>query len=355
MKPQVNRMVFALVLAALGVLGAAVRAQTANPFENGWTLDSATSELRFMSVKKGNVVESNRFTTLSGVISEQGLAQIRVLLDSVDTGIDLRNVRMRFLLFETFLHPEATITTQLDASRLADLGQVRRKVIDLDFAISLHGMTVNRSAEVAVTLLNTDRVVVSTTSPIAITLPEFDLDNGRQKLEGAAGVSITPVGIVSFDFVFDRAGPGAASDVATPAAPDRPEDTAAPAGAELDRSACIDRLERLSRSGKVFFSPASDRLDDRSHPLLDKVFDLLGRCPGLAIEIAGHTDADGAAQWNRTLSQKRAAAVAAYLGDKGIDPGRMQVVGHGETRPLVPNTSAQNKARNRRIEFSAID
>lgn len=356
MKSHLFRIFFGFAVMVLALGQPVARAQDPDPFENGWTLDPGASELRFMSVKKGTVAETSAFATLSGLITDQGLAQIRILLDSVDTKIDLRNVRMRFLFFETFLHPEATVTAQLDPTKLADLHSARRKVIDLDFVVALHGITVNRTTQVAVTLIDNDRVVVSTTAPIALTLPEFDLDSGRQKLEEAAGVTIMPVGIVSFDFVFNRASPGT-----PPAAPETVAAVATPGAAaletkgDMDREACIGRFEILSRTGSIYFPPASARLDDKSRPLLDNLFDIVNRCPGLVVEVSGHTDADGGPGANQRLSERRAASVAAYLSAKGIPADRMQVVGHGETRPLLPNTSADNKARNRRIEFAVVN
>ncbi len=70
-------------------------------FNGGWTLNSEMSNLSFQSVKKQTVVESSGFATFNGTIDEAGKAEVTVLLDSVDTKIDLRNVRMRFLFFET--------------------------------------------------------------------------------------------------------------------------------------------------------------------------------------------------------------------------------------------------------------
>ena len=97
-----------------------------NPFAPGWTLQSDASTIRFQSVKKQTKVESSTFATFDGEVDENGLATIRVLLDSVDTKIDLRNVRMRFLFFETFQHPVATINVQMTPDLLADLENVRR-------------------------------------------------------------------------------------------------------------------------------------------------------------------------------------------------------------------------------------
>jgi len=158
-------------------------AQSDDPFEYGWNLDGDASELRFLSVKKSKVAETSSFATLSGRITEDGQAQVRVLLDSVDTKVDLRNVRMRFLFFETFRYPEAVITTQLSADQLTDLHITRRKEIELPYTLTLRGLTLERTADVAVTLIDNDRVVVSSITPIAYTLEELNLEEGRAKLE----------------------------------------------------------------------------------------------------------------------------------------------------------------------------
>ncbi len=341
---------FSILLAA-----AAARAQTVDPFEHGWVLDSEASELRFMSIKKGNIAETNKFATISGLITQDGKAQIRVLMDSVDTKVDLRNVRMRFLFFETFLHPEATITVQLDPDLLRDLHVSRRKMVDVEYTVSLHGVSVTRNAEVAVTLISNDRVTVSTTTPIAVTLAEHNLEEGRTKLQEAANVDIAPLGVVSFDFVFDRSSPGTPPDTAVLTKAVAPGSAALETKGNLDREACVGRFEILSRTGNIYFAAGSARLDGKSIPLLDNLYDIVNRCPDLNIEIGGHTDSDGSNAANQRLSERRAASVASYLQSKGIPAPRMIVVGYGESRPLVSNSTAQNKARNRRIEFSVIN
>ena len=342
-----------LAICAALIIGGQVLAQSADPFENGWSLDADLSELRFMSIKKGNVAEINRFATISGVINTEGTAQVRVLLDSVDTGVDLRNVRMRFLFFETFLHPEATITAKLDPTVLTDLHATRRKVIDMPYTLSLHGVSVEKTTEVAVTLISNDRVTVSALRPIPIKLTDFQLEDGRQKLQEAANVDIVPLGVVSFVFIFDRASPGTppAFENDTPAATQVALETTG----TLDREACVGRFEILSRTGNIYFAAGSARLDTKSVPLLDNLFDVVNRCPELNIEIGGHTDSDGSNAANRRLSERRAASVLDYLVAKGVGSDRMQAVGYGEAQPIVANSNATNKARNRRIEFSVLN
>ena len=350
-----NCVAFAFLCLSVSLLPPAAMAQSADPFENGWTLNADDSRLRYMSVKKGNLAETNSFVTLSGLITESGKAQIRVLLDSVDTKVDLRNVRMRFLFFETFLHPEATITAQLDPTVLTDLHNTRRKLIDLDFTLSLHGVTVEKTAEVAIALINNDRVTVSATTPIALNLTDFNLEGGREKLQEAANVTIVPLGIVSFDFVFDRSSPGTPPEMALVTQQVTPGAAALESKGNLDREACVGRFEILPRPGNIYFAAGSARLADKSKPLLDNLYDIVNRCPDLAIEIGGHTDSDGSTASNQRLSEKRAGSVGQYLQAKGIAADRMKIVGYGEAQPLHPNTSGANKAKNRRIAFSVLN
>ncbi len=344
----------AMALATVLALAVPAAAQDVSPFENGWVLDPDASELRFMSIKKGSVVESSRFATLSGMIDESGQARIKVLMDSIDTKIDLRNVRMRFLFFETFQYPESTITAQISAADLADLPQVRQKFIALPYTLTVHGVTVGREDRVRVTLLSNDRVSVSSVEPIALPVSAFNLEEGRQKLMEAANVDILPFGTMSFDFVFNRARPGTPPPAETAQAV-RPGSAALETAGNFDRDACIGRFEVLSRTGNIYFRSGSAHLQQKSMPLLRNLLDIVQRCPGMRIQVAGHTDSDGSQQANQRLSEARARAVARFLIDSGVEASRIETVGYGETRPAFPNDSARHKLWNRRIEFLVLN
>ncbi|KIC15854.1 OmpA family protein [Leisingera sp. ANG-Vp] len=345
---------FRLTLSLLTVFLLFTRpALAAGPFEHGWHLNAESSAIRFISIKKGSIAESSRFAAFSGSISELGEARVQIALDSVDTSIDLRNVRMRFLFFETFTYPEAVITARIDPAQLADLAAVQRKQIELPVTLSLHGVSAEVTAPVAVTLLNKDRVAVATVQPIILKLEDFALNPGREKLEEAAGVTITPVGLVSLDLMFDRTAPGStpvpAGTVTAGAA------TALESDGDFSREACTGRFEILSRSRSVNFAPSTARLNAGSRDFLESLSDIIRRCPGMVVEVGGHTDSQGKAAWNMQLSEKRAAAVNSYLQSKGIPSERLVAVGYGETTPLVPNDTVQNRAKNRRIEFKVLN
>jgi OOP family OmpA-OmpF porin len=330
----------------------AVHAQ-GNPLAPGWSLQNDGSTLRFQSTKKQTVVESHTFATFAGKIEPSGAVTIKVLLDSVNTNVDLRNVRMRFLFFETFTYPEATITAEIDPAVLSDLATKRRITIQQPISLDLHGVKKDYTADIVVTLISDDMVSVASAVPLSIPLANHNLTEGLTKLEEAAKVDVVPAPTVTFDFLFTRDGGAPAATTAAAPAP-APKSAALETQGNFDTEACLGRFEILSRTGNIFFATASARLDDNSDRLLDQLYDIISRCPGMVIEIGGHTDSDGSDATNDALSLRRAQAVEVYLERKGVPAARMQVKGYGETQPFVPNTSAENKARNRRIEFKVV-
>lgn len=325
-----------------------------NMFEPGWKLESEASALNFQSIKNMTKVETSGFAGFEGEIDPTGKATVTILLESVDTKIDLRNVRMRFLFFETFLHPEATITTQLTPEMLNDLEEKRRLSVSLPFNLNLHGISKDLQADVLVTLIDNNMVSVASKTPISIATSEFDLDGGVEKLEEAAGVDIVPSATVTFDFLFRRNAATAKAQTASAEQPE-PQASAALEAAVFDAEACKGRFEILSRTGNIHFASGSARLQDESAPLLDTLVDVIKRCPGMVVEVGGHTDSVGGAAANQRLSERRAQSVARYIQGAGVEDARVQSVGYGETEPAFPNDTAKNRQKNRRIEFKVID
>ncbi len=106
---------------------------------------------------------------------------------------------------------------------------------------------------------------------------------------------------------------------------------------------------------QVRFAKSSIEIDEDARPTLDELATLAERCPGSHIEIHGHTDASGSKQANLRLSERRAEVVAAYLVASGIDMRRLKIIAHGAAHPILPNTTPEFRARNRRIEFTIRD
>jgi OmpA-OmpF porin, OOP family len=88
-----------------------------------------------------------------------------------------------------------------------------------------------------------------------------------------------------------------------------------------------------------------------SYPVLDAVVDVLNKNPDIKIEVQGHTDNRGSAKYNKGLSDRRSGSVMKYLVSHGVTASRLTSHGYGFERPLVPNTSPQNMALNRRVQF----
>ncbi|MBI1173614.1 OmpA family protein [bacterium] len=339
-----------LLAALLLALAGPVLAED-SAFAGGWTLEPEGSSLGFLSVKNETKAEMNSIATFTGTISAAGDAEVHVALDSIDTHIDLRNVRMRFLFFETFKFPEAVITAHIDPALLADLPAKRRIKISLPVQLALHGVTKEITADVAVTLITPDMVSVASVGAIPISAADFGMLDNVTKLNEAANVKVVPVGSVTFDWIFARNG--------TTTAPLQTAVMGAASAKEtqgtLDPEACKVRFDTLSHAGNINFASGSARLDVAGSAVLDTLLDVANRCPSMKLEIGGHTDDVGPADQNLALSQRRAAAVAAYMAAKGIDGSRLTAKGYGKDNPLVPNDSEENRGRNRRIEFKVLN
>ena len=105
-------------------------------------------------------------------------------------------------------------------------------------------------------------------------------------------------------------------------------------------------------TGMINFKSASAEIEPDFTPSLDRLVEVARACAGSRIEISGHTDAEGAGERNKVLSERRAQAVAAHLVKAGIEEVRIRTHGLGEEKQLAPSDSEPNKAKNRRVEYS---
>lgn len=101
----------------------------------------------------------------------------------------------------------------------------------------------------------------------------------------------------------------------------------------------------------IEFDSGKATLTSSGETILNEMAAALQKVRGKKVEVIGHTDNVGPRDSNLALSQARAEAVRAYLSSKGIDQQMVLVSGQGPDRPVADNTSAEGRARNRRIEF----
>ncbi len=106
----------------------------------------------------------------------------------------------------------------------------------------------------------------------------------------------------------------------------------------------------------VYFETNKAVIKPESFALLDEVSTTIRTNPQLGrVEISGHTDSQGSDTANKDLSQRRAEAVLLYLAQHGVDGGRLQAIGYGETKPIDTNATPTGRAKNRRVEFNLVD
>jgi outer membrane protein OmpA-like peptidoglycan-associated protein len=108
-------------------------------------------------------------------------------------------------------------------------------------------------------------------------------------------------------------------------------------------------LRAGSQSINIPFEYASSRLDQAILPALESFAVRLRSCPSTKVIIEGHTDSDGRAAWNQSLSVHRAKAVLKHLVYAGVQPSQLSAIGFGQSRPYAPNVSTKNKRSNRRV------
>ena len=119
---------------------------------------------------------------------------------------------------------------------------------------------------------------------------------------------------------------------------------------EADR--CQELLRETAKGGTITFDRAKADLTADSTSTLYTLADIANECPAFHIEIEGHTDNEGTDERNQRLSDRRARAVVDFLVRAGVDAKRLSAVGYGSTRPIADNTTADGRAKNRRIDFT---
>ncbi len=101
----------------------------------------------------------------------------------------------------------------------------------------------------------------------------------------------------------------------------------------------------------ILFDQGKAEIKNESKPELDKLVAFLQANPQAEIELSGHTSAEGERVYNHSLSYRRVKACKDYIVSKGITEDRMIAVGLGSDRPMVPNDTESNRAKNRRVEM----
>ncbi|WP_440811087.1 YceI family protein [Pseudomonas syringae] len=175
-------------------------AAVASPAHANWYLDNESSRLSFTSTKDSDIAEVQRFLVLHGKVGNKGLAEVEIEMDSVSTGIPLRDERLREQVFQVRAFPSAQINAQLNMRPINDLAPGAQLELRLPLSVSLRGKTHSYNAELLVTRLDDRRFQVVTLEPLVVHAQDFDLVpdfTALRKTAGLSAVSLSvPVGAV---------------------------------------------------------------------------------------------------------------------------------------------------------------
>ena len=172
-----------------------------------WELVNDDSHLNFVSFKAVDFAEIHSFKEMSGSIDSNGKANLVINLDSLETLIPIRNERMRNLLFETQIFPNANFYLQVDLDKYLNLsiGDFRNK--EVKGRLLLKNKDIETRVKFKVTRLAKDIFVVSSTEPLILNIENLGLTEGVESLRVVAGLpSISKSVPVSFFIKFRNKG-----------------------------------------------------------------------------------------------------------------------------------------------------
>ena len=157
------------------------------PAYAGWQLDSEQSLLHFVSVKKQHIAEVHRITGLSGTLNNAGNAEISLPLTQLDSGIAIRDKRMKQWLFMN--QPSGRISARVPAEAL-NLAVGKSLRLTLPVTVDLIGKSATFEAEVQISRLRADYLQVVTVAPIIVRAESLGLGAGIDKLQQLAGLDM---------------------------------------------------------------------------------------------------------------------------------------------------------------------
>lgn len=168
-----------------------------------WALDATNSNLSYGTIKNGAIGETNTFKTVSGTIDENGHINIDIALSSVDTQLELRDERMRDIVFKVADFATAKLTGDMNLEAHADQEIGSSRVIEATIGLELVGQNVEHDVMLVVTRLAENKVMVTPHGVMFIDAEDYELLDAIETLRGLAGLdTIASVVPMSFHLTF---------------------------------------------------------------------------------------------------------------------------------------------------------
>lgn len=168
-----------------------------------WKLDNGASSIHFVSIKKSKIAEIHHFGVMDGILKKNGEATVNINLSSIQTKIPIRDDRMKSMLFEVDLFPQATVTTQVNIKQANNMKPGDSALQSQKLTLSLHGQQKMMDSTFLVTRLSDGRLMVSTIEPLIVNADDFTLGKGVEALREVAKLpSISTAVPVTVNLIF---------------------------------------------------------------------------------------------------------------------------------------------------------
>ncbi len=153
-----------------------------------WQINNNESQVNFISTKKINIAEVHQFDKIAGNLSENGAFTVNIDLASVDTGVEIRDSRMKEYLFKVADFPKATVSAHLPPEEIEKLSVGQTKPLSVVGTFELHGQKQELTFDVLATKVTSDELLVVSAHPIILNVDNYKLANGVEKLRELAGL-----------------------------------------------------------------------------------------------------------------------------------------------------------------------
>ena len=171
---------------------AAVEAvQTVPQTPADWAASDAGISFLSSKINKqlNSVTEQSRFTASRAVLDKDGNFKMTVDLGSVDTGIGIRDQRLKDWVFETAKFAQADISGQVDAEAVGKLAVGESVHLKQPLTLDIHGKQIQLEADLSAQRVSADKIMVSTLSPVLLDVKALDMSGGVAKLVEVMGLS----------------------------------------------------------------------------------------------------------------------------------------------------------------------
>ncbi|KPN74834.1 MULTISPECIES: YceI family protein [Neisseria] len=172
-----------------------------------WEVSDAGISFLSSKINKqlGSITEQSRFTASQAVLDKDGQFKMEIDLSSVNTGIEIRDQRLKDWVFETAKFAKANVTGTVDVESVSKLALGETINLKQPLVLDIHGKQINLEADLSAQRVSADKIMVSTLSPVLLDVKAMDMTGGVAKLVEVMGLSsIVEQVPVSFNAEFTR-------------------------------------------------------------------------------------------------------------------------------------------------------